>query len=240
MSIDYFRCELCGAQLMQRDSTNETNFPAVRRFRDEMAREGLLAVRCAECSDLPFRFEEGQPFRIDMIGRDDTAVLTGCNSTYNYWPRGVGHLLEVYSSEPSDDYISEVLSGLVEIGFLVEGEVNLIVMAYRIGSDNWNVTPFLWHAYKEYERATPPPSPSSEDERKFTVALVDTEGGKYRAIRVGTMPQDFAASLHTAIHEQISRGVPNGQNYGSTVNGLYKLLINNKVDSMLRARALVS
>jgi hypothetical protein len=150
MSIDYFRCELCGAQLMQRDSTNETKFPAVRRFKDEMAREGLLAVRCAECAELPFRF--------DMIGRDQTYVAPSCNSTYNFWPRGISHLLEVYASRPSDDYISEVRSGPVEMGFLLEEDVNLIVMAYRIGSQDWNVTPYLWHAYKEYGRGIPSPA----------------------------------------------------------------------------------
>jgi hypothetical protein len=240
MSVDYFRCELCGAQLMQGDPTNETKFPAVRRFRDEMAREGLLAVRCAECAEMPFRLEEGEPFRIDMIGQDETPVLTDCNSTYNYWPRGIGHMLEIYLSRPTDDYISEVRSGRVEIGFLVEEDVNLIVMAYRVSSDDWNVTPFLWHMYKEYERATPPLSPSSVDERKFTAALVDTEGGKYRAVRQGTMPQEFASSLHSAIHEQIRRGAPDWQEYWSKVNGLYNLLIDNKVDSMLQARALLS
>lgn len=239
MSIDYFRCELCGAQLMHRGRGNETKFPTVRRFTDEMAGEGLLAVRCAECAEMPFRLEEGQPFRINLIGREDTHVITGCNSTYNYWPRGIGHLLEVYSSDPSEDYTSALRGGSVEIGFLVEEEVNLIVMAYRVESPDWNVTPYLWHAYKEHERALPPPAPTLEEDRQFTVALVDTEGGKYRAIRNGTMPREFASSLHSAIHEQIGRGLPDRQHYGSAVNGLYNLLIDNKLDSLLTARAYI-
>jgi len=239
MVIDFFRCELCGAQLMQRDAANETKFPAVRRFENELTHEGLLAVRCAECAELPFRLEEGQPYRVDMIGRDETTVIPSCNSTYNYWSRGIGHLLEVYSSNPSDNYISAVRSGPVEVGFLVEEDVNLIVMAYRIGSNSWNVTPYLWHAYKEFARGTPPDQ-SSEDARKFTAALVDTEGGKYRAIRTGVMPDEFASALNTAIHEQIRRGLPDGRDYRLRVEGLYNLLIGNKIDSMLTAQALIS
>lgn len=240
MIIDFFRCELCGAQLMQRDATNETKFPAVRRFKNEMTREGLLAVRCAECAELPFRLEEGQPYRVDMIGRDETTVIPSCNSTYNYWSGGIGHLLEVYSSDPSENYISAVRSGPIEVGFLVEEDVNLIVVAYRIGSNSWNVTPYLWHAYKEFARGTPPPNPSSEDERKFTVALVDTDGGKYRAIRAGVMPAEFASALNSTINEQIRRGLPEGRDYRLRVDGLYNFLIGNKVDSMLTARSFIS
>jgi hypothetical protein len=240
MSVDYFRCELCGAQLVQSDLTNETKFPVTRRFENELTSEGLLAVRCAECANLPYRLEEGLPFRIDMIGRDETYVLPDCNSTYNYWPMGIGHVLEVYSSSPSDNLVSAIRSGPVEVGFLVGEDVNLIVIAYRIGANGWNVTPYLWHAYKEYERGIPTPNPSSEEELKFTVAMVDTEGGKYRAVRVGLMSPEFASSLHSAIHEQIKRAVPDRQIFHSKVNGLYNLLIDDKVDSMLTARTFIN
>lgn len=240
MGVDFFLCELCGTQLMQRVSTNGTKFPAVRRFENELTRERLLAVRCAECANFPYRLEEGQPYRIHLIGREETYVLPGGNSTYNYWTLGLGHVLEVYRSSPSDNMVSAVRSGPIEVGFLVEEDVNLIVVAYRIGSSGWNVTPYLWHAYKEYERGTPTPDPSAEEERKFTIALVDTESGKYRAIRGGLMSPELASSFHSSIHEQIRRGIPERQAYHSRVNGLYKLLIDDKVDSMLTARGFIS
>lgn len=240
MGIDFFRCELCGTQLIQRDSTNETKFPAVRRFENELTREGLLAVRCAECAHLPYRLEEGQPYRINLVGRDETYVIPSSNSTYNYWPPGIGHVLEVYRSSPSDNLVSAVRSGPLEVGFLMEEDVNLIVVAYRIGPNGWNVTPYLWHAYKDYQRGTPTPNTSTEEELKFTVALVDTEGGKYRAIRVGLMSLELASSFHSSIHEQIRRGIPERRAYHSRVNGLYNLLIDDKVDSMLTARGFIS
>lgn len=239
MSIDYFRCEVCGAQLMYSDSANENKFPITRRFQDQVYEKGLLSVRCAECTNLPYKLEEGQPYRSHLIGRDKVHVASGCNSVYNYWPHGVGHLLEVFSSSPSNESLSFIRSTPIEVGFLVEEDVNLIIVAYRFVPHKWNVTPYLWHAYKEPARANPPDNPASEAERKFTVALVNTNGGKYLVIREGILPLEFATTFHSAIHNQIARGVPQKQEYGARVNRLSEFLIDNRVDSMLEAKAII-
>jgi hypothetical protein len=235
MQIDYFRCEVCGVQVMHSDSTNEDKFPVTRRFRDQLYKKGLISVRCARCVALPYKLEVGQPYRSNLLGREDTQVVTGCNSVYNYWPYGVGHLLEVFPSSCDPESLSFYDREPIEIGFLVEGDVNLIVVAYRFGESDWNVTPYLWHAYHESARAIPSEE-SSETEQEFTLAVVDTEGGKYRVIRQGKLPQEFATMFHRAIHQQISQGLPDKKEYGVRIDRLYELLIENRVDSMLEAR----
>jgi hypothetical protein len=185
---------------------------------------------------LPYKLEEGQPFRSDLIGKDDVTVVSGCNSVYNYWPNS-GHLLEVYISSPSEETLEFLRTAPIEVGFLVDGEVNLIVIAYRFADNNWNVTPYQWHCYSEAARAVPPKDCSLESDKQFTVATVDTEGGKYRSIRVGLAP-DFVAGLNSEIHIQISRGVPTSE-YNYRVSELWQLLLDNKVGSMLKMKALI-
>lgn len=233
--LDYFRCEVCGAQLMSCDAGSETKFPAVRRFADPDERKGLLSVRCAECVRLPYKIEEGQPFRSDLIGNENVTIASGCNSVYNYWPN-VGHLLEVYISSPTSTDLEFLRTAPIEIGFLVQEEVNLIVIAYRFATQDWNVTPFLWHAYPKSQRAVPPEN--VKDSEKFTVATVDTDGGVYRTVRVRQLPQEFAAELNGEIKAQILRGEPDGQAYHASVAGLWRLLVDKKVASMLRNTAL--
>jgi hypothetical protein len=79
MNIDYFRCGVCGAELMHRNSTNESKFPVVRRP-EGLSQEDLLLVRCAECAELPYKLAEGEPYRSRMIGKDDVPVVVGLNS----------------------------------------------------------------------------------------------------------------------------------------------------------------
>ena len=45
MSIDYGHCGMCGVQLMTSDQTNVGRFPVTRRFEDERAHKGLIAVQ---------------------------------------------------------------------------------------------------------------------------------------------------------------------------------------------------
>lgn len=125
------------------------------------------------------------------------------------------------------------------IGFLVEVGVNLIILAYKFADHNWNVTPYLWHAYHESARAIPEVNASSESDMRFTLAVVDTDGGKYCVVRTGPLPREFATKFHGAIHEQISRGLPDKKEYGARIDGLYELLIENRVDSMLQARTIL-
>ncbi|MGZ5481141.1 MAG: hypothetical protein ACXWID_04095 [Pyrinomonadaceae bacterium] len=224
---------------MQRTSTNEGKFPPTRRFDDEIAQTNILSVRCAECAELPYRIAEGQPFRSSLIGRDDTTVVTGCNSIYNYWPAGIGHLLEVFPPSLSDETLSFARSSQIEIGFLVYDEENLIVVAYRFGSNAWNVTPYLWHAYKESTRDTPPETINSADQRKFTIALVDDVGGKYRFVKEAIISQEFAMALNTAIRKQIAQGIPEPAAYSARVDRLWELLHDDKVNSMLQATAVL-
>jgi hypothetical protein len=42
MTVGYWRCGMCGVQLMTSDQTNVGRFPATRRFEDE--REGAMAL----------------------------------------------------------------------------------------------------------------------------------------------------------------------------------------------------
>ncbi len=239
MSLDFFRCEVCGASLMFSEPGNEGKFPVTRRFHDQLHKKGLISVRCAHCAELPYRIEEGQPYRSDLIARDDVTLVTGCNSVYNYWPTGIGHLLEVFVSSPSDESLSSLKTSQIEIGFLTEDDVNLIVVAYRVLPHRWNVTPYLWHAYRETARGVPSPNPISDDERVFTIAFVDDKGGKYRAIRRTVLPKEFASDFHSAIHKQINRDVPEPKEYGSRVDSLYELLMDDRVDSLLTAKAII-
>jgi hypothetical protein len=224
---------------MQRTSTNEGKFPPTRRFEDEIPQTNLLSVRCAECAELPYKVTEGQPFRSSLIGRADTTVVTGCNSTYNYWPAKIGHLLEVFPPSLSEKSLSFARSSQIEIGFLRYDDANLIVVAYRFGSNAWNVTPYLWHAYKQSSHSTPPETVSSPEHQRFTVALVDDQGGEYRFVKEGTVSPEFATSLNSAIRAQIARGVPQSATYRARVKRLAELLHDDRVDSMLEARSVL-
>jgi hypothetical protein len=236
MNVDYWRCGMCGVQLMTPDQNNAGKFPATRRFR-ESNETGLIAVRCAQCARLPYLLEEGQPHRIDLIGHDDINVIPSCNSEYNYYPLGIGHILEIFASDPNEQWMTDVRNDSIEIGFLVEENVNLIVLAYRRGEHRLNVTPYSWHAQIESIRAaTPPLHPSSESDRRFTVAYVNTRGGKYIAIREGTLTEEFASQFHSTIHEHIARGAPDWERYRWRVEGLHNLLYQDKVNSLLIAR----
>jgi len=240
MTVDYWYCGMCGVQLMTSDQTNDGRFPAVRRFEDERNQRGLIAVRCAMCANIPYLLEEGQPSRVDLIGETDIPILTSCNSEYNYYPLGLGHVLEVYMPRPSDELIEQLRSEEIEIGLFVEENVNLIVVAYRHGEWKFNITPYSWHAQNEWFRAVSPPLElRSEDERNFTVAFVDTKGGKYRAVRRMRMTPEFAQEFHRAIQEHIERGAPDWEKYRWRVEALGSLLYENKAESLLVARGLL-
>ncbi len=197
----------------------------------------LIAVRCSQCASFPYLLEEGQPSRIDLIGHDDVTVLTDCNSEYNYYPLGIGHILEAFISDPSDERLEQMKNDPIEIGFLVKESVNLIVVAYRRGDKLFNVTPYSWLAQREWFRAVKPPLElTSETDRSFTVAYTDIKGGKYRVIRGGKMSPEFAVQFHSAIHEHIERGAPDWDTYRLYVQNLGDLLYENKVESLLVAR----
>src|SRR5215831_9073424 len=191
MSVRFSHCDLCGSQVMVADETNSGRFPVTRRYRDNDREKGLLAVRCAVCSQLPYRIEVGSAFRVRFVGIERTNILPDCNSEYNYWPADIGHLLEVYTRDAPDEAIRAMNTEPIEIGLLVEEEVNLIVVAYRLGNRTFNVTPYSWHCHGEFTRAVPPLSPVSREDHRFLVGYVDTATGKYVAIREGRMSTEF-------------------------------------------------
>jgi hypothetical protein len=240
MTVDYWLCGMCGVQLMTPDQFNAGKLPGIRRWEDPRNHKGLIAVRCAQCAHLPYLLEEGQPYRVDLIGEDDIPILTSCNSEYNYYPLGIGHLLEAYVTNPSEQWIEQLRSEPIEIGFLVEENVNLIVVAYRHGEKKFNLTPYSWPAQREWFRAVSPPAEITSDaDRKFAVAFVDTKGGKYRVVRQMKMSQEFAQQFHEAIHAHIERGAPDWGKYRRRVEGLGSLLFENKVEGLLTARSIL-
>ena len=157
MTVDYWGCGMCGIQLMTPDRLNAGKLPGIRRFEDERNHKGLIAVRCVMCANMPYLLEEGQPYRVDLIGNDDIPLLTSCNSEYNYYPLGFGHVLEVYVSDPSEKLIEQLRNEVIEIGFFVEENVNLVVVAYRVGEWKFNITPYSWLIQSEGFRAVSPP-----------------------------------------------------------------------------------
>jgi hypothetical protein len=232
MTVDAYRCDFCGVQMMFNDASNAGRFPVTRRYKDMDREEGLLAVRCAVCADFPYRIEAGQAYRVDYVGRDQTNLITDCNSTYNYWPAGIGHLLEVYATNPPYDPI--------EVGFLVEEDINLIVVAYRRGEERFNITPYSSHTWGQGSRGAPPLPVVSKKDRRFLVGYVDTHTGKYGAVREGTMSDDFATAFHQAIHDQMARGEPDWERYWRRVEHLGDLLRDDRVNEMLAARCTIA
>ncbi len=241
MNIDYFFCELCGVQLLHADDGNKNKFPVTRRFETNGEIEKLLTVRCAECVQIPYWLKEGNPSRSYRFIADGITILMELSREYNYWSHGIGHLLELYVSDPDEEDLDYFRSAPLEIGFLVQEDVNLIVLAHRFLPDDWMITPYQWHFYQASARAVPLINPLEENNRKFTLAVVNDVGGKYLFIREGFLSFEFASAFHGAIHQQIERGIPvDIEKYRYQVNNLFELLINNKVDSMLQARTSIT
>jgi hypothetical protein len=235
MPVHYFRCDLCHAEVANANVANQGKFPVTRRFEDNDSETGLIAVRCAECADLPYRLEEGQPYRVRSIGEGDVTINYTVPTEYNFFPHGIGHVLEIYATNPSEEYIDTVHNGQFELGFFVYEDSNLIVVADRFNGAGWNLTPYTSFALPECLRALPSEDPS-EQERTFTVALVDDRGGTYRAIRRGTLTPEFARAFHKAIWEQLTRGIPDEQIYRTRLDSLGPLRADARLDAMIVAR----
>ena len=221
---------------MSADATNAGRFPVTRKYKDPAAERDLLAVRCAICAQLPYKIEVGSAFRVHFVNIERTNILTDCNSEYNYWPAGIGHLLEVYTDDPPPEVVAAMNTEPIKVGFLVEEDVNLIVVAYRRGEQTFNVTPYSWHAHSPATRATPPLPAESKEDRRFRVAYVNVSTGKYVAVREGAMSTEFANAFHQAIHDHIQRGAPDWEQYRWRVPNLYDLLFDDKVSRLLKAK----
>lgn len=240
MNISYFNCELCGVQLMHADNSNKTKFPVTRRFQDNNETKKLLTVRCAECDGIPYWLQEGNPSRAHLFNADGVTILRDLNREYNFWSYGIGHLLELYTSERDKDSLLYFRNTPFEIGFLVDEEVNLIILTHRFTDDDWMVTPYIWHAYKAFAHDIPVTNPVEENHRKFTLAIIDDKGGKYLVIRKGLMSLEFANALHATINKQIERGLPTSiDDYRSRVKNLYELLMDDNLDSKIQSKTLL-
>lgn len=207
MNLHPFYCELCGAQLLHRNDLEQNKFPFTRRFEDNDETKELLTARCAECAQIPYWLKDGNPSRSRYFNADGITIIKELNREYNYWSHGIGHLLELYDSD-SVDLLSDLRNSPIEIGFLIKKDVNLIVLAHRFLPDDWNVTPYQWNFYPVYARAIPSVNPLEENERKFTVAVINERGGNYLLIREGILSLEFATEFHAAINEQIQKGKP--------------------------------
>jgi hypothetical protein len=149
------------------------------------------------------------------------------------------YLIEAYRSRIDEETLLHYQEASIEIGFLINDEVNLIIIAYRFLPNDWNVIPYLWQAYPENSRIFPPEGPLSMLQRKFTVAVVETNGGIYRVIREGYMLDDFASAFNSAIHRQIANGLPDREKYKYEVEHLYELM-DDKLDSKINAKFTIS
>ncbi|MCI0489242.1 MAG: hypothetical protein L0229_21835 [Blastocatellia bacterium] len=230
MTTNYYQCESCGVFDSHTVANDERKFPFTRR---ELP-EGGCAVRCKECTELPYRLEEGQPFRIYIGDENGLIRIWKLNRKYNFWPNRIGHLLEILEDDPSHEYIQAVQNGPVDIGFFVERDVNLIVVTIKLkDQSNWVITPFSWHEQPHFMRATPNPNPLLSIDRHFRISLVNSHGGKIVAIRCGTMPTEFAITFHQAILRHIQQSVIDWDKYKDSEENLHKLLIGNKLATRL-------
>ncbi len=239
MKPRFDQCEVCGADVMFRNEKNTNKFPASRRYLNEERSEGLLSVRCAECSDLPYKLEAGQPYRATLLGRENVNVIGGFNSQYSFYPFGLGHFLEIYSSSPSEETIASVLSAPISIGFLTEESVKLIVLAYRLEGQGWNVTPYQWHAPSRWPKTLPSLDQNPGSGQSITVALVNTKGGCFSAIRKDVMPTEFTNAFHKAINQQAAEATPDWRQVQARIENLWELLDEKKLLPLLSAQCTI-
>jgi len=131
-------CELCGFRSARRNEENRGKFPVVSAYENGDEESGkLLAVRCAECDRIPYYLKEGNPNRVRRFNTDGIPVTRCVSHNYNFWSYGIGHLLELYEPDPGAEPLDYYRLTSFEIGFFVEEDVNLILLAYRFLSENW-------------------------------------------------------------------------------------------------------
>jgi hypothetical protein len=237
MSVDYWFCGMCGVYLMHSNQMNAGRLPPTRIYENQAQETGLIAVRCAACTEMPYLLEEGQPYRVDLIGGDHVMIMVDLG--YNYYPLGMGHVFETFTSNPDKDKLTALQEAPIEIGFIVEEDVNLIALVLRRGGKHETIFPYCWHFQNELIRAIPPLVPSKDEDRSFTVAYVNDKGGKYKAIRKQKMTAEFAAKLNKAIHNQIALGQPEWEKYKHRAENVADYMVKNKLESSLVARCVL-
>ncbi len=199
MEPNFFVCEVCGSQPVKEDVSK---FPWVRRTKDGTSNSALATVRCAECARfLPFQLKEGEYYRSRFVGEKDMARGFLWNGEYSYLNHGIGHLLEIHSSHYSAH--PDIAKGeSIELGYMIDSDTPTILLGYRVGNDSWFVVPYNWHAFPESVRGFPATDPPNGADRKFTVAFVNDDNGRYGVIRTGTLSTEFCALFESAIRQQ--------------------------------------
>ena len=227
-SPDLFECDICHfLNIREENQIDKSKLPFKYGYEDPIHKINLIAVRCSECAGLPYRLEEGQPYRIDIVACTGPTIPSS-NHKYNYWPRGIGHVLEVFLSDlPMNFPRTEPL----ELGFIIVEDVNLIAVGYKLPlSHNWCVTPYSWHELKPEHRAKPPHDEETLSNTSFTLAIVDKKSFRYALIRHYSLPDDFSREFHDAIYKHINRDAPDQDIYRLRVDNLDCLLLNKCFD----------
>jgi hypothetical protein len=120
-------------------------------------------------------------------------------SEFAYSPGGLE--LTLFRSDISDDIISEVRRGEVELALIVE--LPLIVLAYRFGDTlAWNDVPYCWHMQPPSWRTVPSVDCALEARALLWITLVDATDGIIQAQRGVTLSPRFTRSLQEAIRAQ--------------------------------------
>lgn len=239
-NLDPFICELCCTHLQNVGNPKKTIFPVKRAFENNSLEGKLLTVRCAECRLIPYWLKEGNPSRSHLFNKDNVQLLRDFSRNYHYWSYGIGHLFELYIDDTDQESLDEYRNSPIELGFIVDEEVNLIVLTHRYISDDWRITPYQWHYHWEFSRDVPPITPNIEHDRLFTIALINEIGGKYLVIRNEILPLDFALEFHKAIHSQIERGIPEDfKLHQKRIGKILNLSIDQKIDPIIQTRTIL-
>lgn len=140
------------------------------------------------------RLREGQPY-----SGNGGALPEG---TYYAWC-GDRHELAVVQSSPREDARATVAGGDVELAFVHETPV-LVILARVAGGDGWREAPFCWHLLPRSERRLPRPLRDGES-AVVDLVLVRAEDGIVDAVGWMTLDPAFSWVLQRAIREEAGR-----------------------------------
>ncbi len=119
---------------------------------------------------------------------------------YN-WRSGV-HELVIFQSRLTTREITGIRSGPLDLALVLSGQA--IFLCFRFpGALDWSDAVYSYHLVPPDQQQVPPVLTPTQG-ILLPIILVEATDGIVRAIRVVTLPHDFAAALHDAIRAQAS------------------------------------